>query len=68
MKLTFGDEALAVVVTNELPPGAPPRISRGHGLVGIREPASLLGGVFAAEESAEAFCVRARLPYTSAAK
>lgn len=68
VELTFGDEALEVVVTNELPPGVTPHATGGHGLVGMRERASLLGGVLTAEESGEAFSVRARLPYAGAGK
>lgn len=63
VELTSGDEALEVAVTSRLPPGASPRATGGHGLVGMRERASLLGGALAAEQSGEAFCVRARLPY-----
>ena len=63
VELGFGDEALEVVVTNPLRPGAPARNRGGHGLVGMSERAALLGGDLAAEGSAGAFHVRARLPY-----
>ena len=68
VQLTFGDEAFEVVVTNELPPGASVRASGGHGLVGMRERATLLGGVLTAEESGGGFRVRARLPYAGAGR
>lgn len=68
VQLTFGHEAFEVVVTNEVPPGASVRASGGHGLVGMRERATLLGGVLAAEESGGRFRVRARLPYAGAGR
>jgi signal transduction histidine kinase len=35
----------------------------GHGIVGMRERAALLGGSLEAGASNGVFCVRARLPY-----
>ena len=63
VELAFGDEALEVVVTNRVPPGAPARTAGGHGLIGMRERATLLGGDVAVDRSGGAFRVRARLPY-----
>ena len=63
VELVFGDEAFEVVVTNSLPPGAPARTTGGHGLIGMRERAALLGGAVAVERSGGAFLLRARLPY-----
>jgi len=63
VELGFGDDAFEVIVTNPLPPGASVGTDGGHGLVGMRERATLLGGVLAAEQSAGAFRVRALLPY-----
>ncbi len=63
VELGFGSEAFEVVVVNPLPPDIAARNGGGHGLVGMRERASLLGGDLAADESAGAFRVRARLPY-----
>jgi signal transduction histidine kinase len=61
-----GDELL-VEVTNEAPEGAPsperPLPSGGHGLVGLRERADLLGGRFeAADTETGGFVVRAAFP------
>ncbi|MFK3982364.1 sensor histidine kinase [Micromonospora sp. NPDC050397] len=44
------------------PPGATPPVA-GHGLVGMRERARLLGGTFTAEPTPEGFTVTAVLPY-----
>lgn len=63
VELDFGEHALEVTVTNALATGAPARTSGGHGLVGMRERATLLGGDLAAEASAGAFRVNALLPY-----
>jgi len=63
VELGFGNEAFEVVVINPLPPDMAARNGGGHGLVGMRERASLLGGVLTADESAGTFCVSARLPY-----
>jgi len=63
VELDFGNEAFEVVVTNPLPPETSARNGGGHGLVGMRERASLLGGDLAADEAAGAFRVCARLPY-----
>lgn len=63
VELGFGEEAFEVVVTNGLPPGASIRARGGHGIVGMRERASLLGGALAADECDGAFRVRALLPY-----
>jgi len=63
VELGYRDEAFEVIVTNPLLPGALVRTNGGHGLVGMRERATLLGGVLDAEESADAFRVRAQLPY-----
>jgi signal transduction histidine kinase len=55
------DAALMVEVHDQspLPPGA---VTPGHGLTGMRERASLLGGDFVAGWDATGFLVRARLP------
>jgi signal transduction histidine kinase len=59
--LTYGDDALEIDVTN--PSGGNGAVSPGHGLVGMRERASLLGGSVDAETRNGVFGVRARLPY-----
>ncbi|MGI8810833.1 MAG: sensor histidine kinase [Acidimicrobiales bacterium] len=63
IELGFGNEAFELVVINPLPPEVSACNGGGHGLVGMRERASLLGGDLVAEGSAGAFRVRARLPY-----
>jgi signal transduction histidine kinase len=49
-------------VTNPVPLGRPPGAA-GHGIVGMRERAALLGGTLETGSSAGLFRVRARLPY-----
>jgi signal transduction histidine kinase len=69
LHLTFGDEALDMVVSNPVP-GArstePPTAAReggGRGLAGMRERAALLGGSLEAGVAGGAFRVHTRLPY-----
>ena len=60
--ITFGARALELAVTNPTgPDGAP--AAAGHGIVGMRERAALLGGSLEADASNGAFSVRAHLPY-----
>lgn len=59
--LTYGVNAFEIGVTNPVQAnGEPPE---GHGIVGMRERASLLGGSLVAEAENGAFTVRAHLPY-----
>lgn len=62
--LAYGDDALEIDVTNpsQTPGPAPAR----HGIVGMRERASLLGGSVSHESMNGLFRVRARLPYGGA--
>jgi signal transduction histidine kinase len=60
--VAFGDRAVELTVTNPARPG-PAAASGGHGLVGMRERAALLGGTLEAEPANGVFRVRARLPY-----
>jgi signal transduction histidine kinase len=55
--------AVELTVTNPLPAPRSPRSGGGHGLIGMRERATLLGGNFDAERTNGAFRVRARIPY-----
>jgi signal transduction histidine kinase len=63
IQLAFGDTALELSVTNPVPVGGLPRSGGGHGLIGMRERATLLGGSFDAERANSGFSVRARIPY-----
>jgi signal transduction histidine kinase len=59
--LVYRDDALEIGVTN--PSQAPGPATEGHGIVGMRERASLLGGSVSYESMNGVFRVRARLPY-----
>jgi signal transduction histidine kinase len=58
--LTYGPDALEIGVTNPAANGVGPA---GHGIVGMRERASLVGGRIETESANGVFLVRARLPY-----
>jgi signal transduction histidine kinase len=58
--LTYGAETLEIGVTNPVEDGVG---AAGHGIVGMRERASLLGGRVEAEPQNGLFRVHARLPY-----
>jgi signal transduction histidine kinase len=63
IELAFGDAAVELSVTNPVPARGSPRSGGGHGLIGMRERATLLGGSLDAERANGAFRVRARIPY-----
>jgi signal transduction histidine kinase len=63
IELVFGDAAVELSITNPVPEGDSHRAGGGHGLVGMRERATLLGGTLDAERSNGLFRVRARIPY-----
>ncbi len=63
IELAFGDSAVDLTVTNPVPRHSSPRPGGGHGLTGMRERATLLGGNLDAERANGAFRVRARIPY-----
>jgi signal transduction histidine kinase len=63
VELAFGDTAVAFTVTNPVHADEPPRSRGGHGLIGMRERATLLGGSVDAERANGAFRLRARIPY-----
>ena len=63
IELAFGDTAIDLTVTNPVPALTSPRPGGGHGLVGMRDRATLLGGTLDAEGAEGAFRVRARIPY-----
>jgi signal transduction histidine kinase len=59
--VTFGEDALEITVAN---PASDAPVGRGgHGLVGMRERAALLGGTLEAGAAGGVFRLRARLPY-----
>ncbi len=63
VELAYGDGELEITVTNPVAGDGPePRPSGGHGIVGMRERAGLLGGELEAGRRDGVFRVRARLP------
>jgi len=63
VEIRYGPDALEIVVTNPTRTEAPDRGGGGHGVVGMRERADLLGGSLEVASAGGAFSVRARLPY-----
>jgi signal transduction histidine kinase len=64
VEVEYGPRTLGLTVVNPLPPERPPA-GAGHGIVGMRERAVLLGGVLEAGAEDDGFRVRAELPYGS---
>jgi signal transduction histidine kinase len=63
VQLAFGKAALELTISNAAFGDNAPRSNGGHGLVGMRERATLLGGTLDAERTNGTFRVHARLPY-----
>jgi signal transduction histidine kinase len=63
VELAFGEAALELTVSNAAAGESAPRSNGGHGLIGMRERATLLGGSLEAERAGGTFRVRAHLPY-----
>jgi signal transduction histidine kinase len=64
VEVAFGDSALEVTVANPLRPGGQARADGGgHGVIGMRERAALLGGSLEAGARDGHFRVRACLPF-----
>ena len=61
--LAFGIAALGLTITNPALGGSGSCASGGHGVIGMRERATLLGGSLDARRSDGVFRVRAELPY-----
>jgi signal transduction histidine kinase len=61
--IEFAPASLEIAVTNPAGPDSSARDSGGHGIVGMRERAQLLGGTLEAGADNGAFRIRARLPY-----
>jgi signal transduction histidine kinase len=63
IELAFGEANLRLTVTNAAPANRPHRSGGGHGLIGMRERAMMLGGTLDTECADGAFRVTARIPY-----
>jgi len=63
IELAFGEAGLELTVTNRVKGEAVPPAAVGHGVIGMTERATLLGGSLSAEPVNGVFRVRARLPY-----
>jgi signal transduction histidine kinase len=63
IQLVFGDTGVELCVTNPAPADGSPQSGGGHGLIGMRERATLLGGSLDAERVNGTFRVRARIPH-----
>jgi signal transduction histidine kinase len=63
VELAFGEATLELRISNPAAGENVPRANGGHGLIGMRERATLLGGSLAIERANGSFRVRARLPY-----
>jgi signal transduction histidine kinase len=65
--IDYGEARLGLDVTNPVAPAAAPApIDGGHGILGMRERAALLGGILAVERRDGRFRVHASLPYALA--
>lgn len=63
IELVFDDTSVELTVANTIAAGREPPSSEGHGLVGMRERATLLGGTLETEDMEGRFRVRAHIPY-----
>jgi signal transduction histidine kinase len=63
VELAFGDAALELTVSNAASAQNAARSNGGHGLIGMRERATLLGGSLDVEGDNGWFRIRVRLPY-----
>jgi signal transduction histidine kinase len=63
VELAFGHTALELTISNVATSESAQRVNGGHGLIGMRERATLLGGNLEVERANSSFHVRARLPY-----
>jgi len=57
-----GADVIEISVTNPVTPGEPRPARSGHGIIGMRERATLLGGTLETTERGGMFRLRARLP------
>jgi signal transduction histidine kinase len=63
IELAFTDTAVELAITNPVDCDAAPRRAGGHGLIGMRERATMLGGRLDTERVNGTFRVRAQIPY-----
>jgi signal transduction histidine kinase len=63
IQLAFGDAAVELRITNPVPADRSPRSGGGHGLIGMRERATLLGGHLDTDRANGTFRVHAQIPY-----
>jgi signal transduction histidine kinase len=63
IELAFGEAAVELTVSNPVIASASPGPGGGHGLVGMEERATVLGGSLEAERANGAFRLRACIPY-----
>jgi signal transduction histidine kinase len=63
VELGYGERALEIIVANPVRADVRPAASRGHGVIGMRERAALLGGQLTARRAGDTFRVGARIPY-----
>jgi signal transduction histidine kinase len=61
--INYGDRQLELTITNPISTGNGSGTGGGHGILGMRERAELLGGTLWAGPRADQFVVDARLPY-----
>lgn len=67
LSVRFGPDAAEIAVVNDAPAHPVEGGRAGHGIVGMRERATLLGGTLEAGPYGGAFRLRARLPYDEVA-
>ena len=65
VEIAFGDAAVELSVTNPVPARRSPQSGGGHGLVGMRERATLLGGDLDTERANGTFRLLAQIPYSA---
>jgi signal transduction histidine kinase len=63
LEVAYGETALRLRITNPARDPSPQSTNGGHGLIGMRERATLLGGSLDTSRTNGTFCVHARLPY-----
>ncbi|MFI7705064.1 sensor histidine kinase [Nonomuraea sp. NPDC049480] len=62
IELTYGETDVGLTVTNPVRVNGVRRRTGGHGLIGMRERATLLGGSLDVERAGDVFRVRGRIP------